>query len=249
MCTDANSAINTLITPRSSETTRHQLGSNRNNLLRVCMGPTVTSADRVHKPATLCLINTRSLHSNANIICDYVLEHYLAIVCVTETWLTLRDANSCTSTIPGYTLEHIPRCNRSGGGVGVLFKDGLRLASSKPWPADSFECVEVELCGLTASSALRLFVIYRPPSPGRYARPFSTFLLEFRDLVAYACMQQAGLALLGDFNVKYGNGENKDARDFTALLVDSNLIQLVSSAIALSRETFSTWSLHQLLTP
>ena len=150
-------------------------------------------------------------------------------MCVTETWLTLRDANSCTSIIPGYTLEHIPRCNRSGGGVGVLFKDGLRLASSKPWLADLFECVEVVLCGLTASSALRLFVIYRQPS-GRYARPFSTFLLEFRDLVAYACMQQAGLALLGDFNVKYGNGDNKDPHDFTALLEDSNLIQLVSSA-------------------
>ena len=119
---------------------------------------TVTSADCVHKKATLCLINTRSLSSNANIICDYVLEHDLDIVCVTETWLSLHDANSCTSTIPGYTLEHIPRCNRSGGGVGVLVKDGLRLASPKPWPADSFECVEVVLNGLTASSALRLFV-------------------------------------------------------------------------------------------
>ena len=81
------------------------------------------------------------------------------IVCVTETRLSVRDANSCTSTIPGYTLEHIPRCNRSGGGVGVFFKDGLRLASSKPWPADSFECMEVVFNGLTASSALRLFVI------------------------------------------------------------------------------------------
>ena len=30
--------------------------------------------------------------------------------------------------------------------------------------------------------------------------------------------------------MKYGNGDNKDARDFAALLEDSNLIQLVSSA-------------------
>ena len=155
VCNVANSAINSLITPRSGETKRHQLGSNKNNLLRVYMVLTVTSADCVHKKATLCLINTRS---NANIICDYVLEHDLDIVCVTETWLSLHDANSCTSTIPGYTLEHIPRCNISGGWVGVLVKDGLRFASSKPWPADSFECVEVVLNGLTASLALRLFV-------------------------------------------------------------------------------------------
>ena len=67
VCNEANSAINTLITLRSGETTRHQLGSNKNNLLRVYMGPTVTSADRVDKPAALCLINTRSLRSNANI--------------------------------------------------------------------------------------------------------------------------------------------------------------------------------------
>ena len=141
VCNVANSAINSLITPRSGETMRHQLGSNKNNLLRVYMVPTVTSADRVHKKATLCLINTRSLISNANIICDYVLEHDLDIVCVIETWLSLRDANSW-----GWR------------GVGVLVKDGLRFASSKPWPADSFECMEVVLNGLTASSALRLFV-------------------------------------------------------------------------------------------
>ena len=35
VCNVANSAINSLITPRSVETMRHQLGSNKNNLLRV----------------------------------------------------------------------------------------------------------------------------------------------------------------------------------------------------------------------
>ena len=139
------------------------------------MVPTVTSADRVHKPATLCLINTRALRTNANIIFDYVLEHDLDIVCVTETWLSLRDASSCTSTIPGYTREHIPRCNRRGGGVGVLFKDGLRLASSKPWPADSFEGVDVVLNGLTASSALRLFVISGHHRMDATRRPFPPY--------------------------------------------------------------------------
>ena len=61
------------------------------------------------------------------------------------------------------------------------------------------------------------------------------YLGGVQDLVAYASMQQTGVSLLGDFNVKYGNGDNTDARDFAALLEDSNLILMVSSATHIKR--------------
>ena len=39
-----------------------------------------------------------------------------------------------------------------------------------------------------------------------------------------------GLIILGDFNVHYGNGDDKDARDLAAILNDINLQQLVTSS-------------------
>ena len=67
--------------------------------------------------------------------------------------------------------------------------------------AESFECVEVVLFGSSVASAVRLFVLYRPPSSGRLSKPFALFLHEFGDLIIYATAKQAGLAILGDFNV------------------------------------------------
>ena len=49
-------------------------------------------------------------------------------------------------------------------------------------------------------------------------------------LSLYATAEQAGLAILGDFNVPYGKANNKDAGDLATLISDSNLKQHVLSA-------------------
>ena len=207
----------------------HQYGVNNNNIRRICLVPIAHQETR--KATKLGLLNARSLRSNYNIICDYVLEHDIDIICLTETWLTPNDDIITQAIIPqGYIIEHIPRSTRRGGGVGVLFKNTLRLESAKMWHAESFECVEVELFGSSVASAVRLFVLYRPPSSGRLSKPFALFLQELGDLIIYATVKQAGLAILGDFNVPYGKANNKDAGDLATLISDSNLKQHVLSA-------------------
>ena len=95
----------------------------------------------------------------------------------------LKNKNKCYSTRREALLS---RSTRRGGGVGVLFKNTLRLESAKMWHAESFECVEVVLFGSSVASAVRLFVLYRPPSSGRLSKPFALFLQEFGDLIIYA---------------------------------------------------------------
>ena len=51
-----------------------------------------------------------------------------------------------------------------------------------------------------------------------------------RDLIICATAKQAGLTILGDFNVPYGKANNKDAGDLATLISDSNLKQHVLSA-------------------
>ena len=93
-----------------------QTGSNASNLL------TGKTDNRVMS-AKLALINAQSVRNKADMTVDYVVEHDFDIVCFTETWLSGNDAASIAAITPdGYDFRHLPRPNRRGGGVGILFK-------------------------------------------------------------------------------------------------------------------------------
>ena len=205
-----------------------QMGVDSSNLVQLI---TPVSALDSCTAATLGLLNVRSLRNKADFITDYACKNDIDILCMTETWLTDNDASLISAIVPhGYKFQHLPRNDRRGGGVGVLFKASFHLALSKPWPAESFECLEVMLRGSSVAAALRIFVVYRPPSSGRKSKPFRLFLEEFGELLERVSIKKTGLVILGDFNVHYGNGDDKDARDLAAILNDINLQQHVTSS-------------------
>ena len=111
-----------------------------------------------------------------------------------------------------------------------MLKLSFRVDMVKPWRAGSFECLELVFRGPSVPSTLRLFVIYRQPSSGCKATPFRLFLDEFSHLLEHVSIKQTGLIILGDFNVHYGNVDDKNASDFAAILNDTNLQQHVKSA-------------------
>ena len=82
----------------------------------------------------------------ANLIKKHVVEHNYDIVALTETWLTQDDqADINVLTASGYSLCHLPRANKRGGGVGVLFKSTLSKISETPLTTDTFEGLSVTL--------------------------------------------------------------------------------------------------------
>ena len=171
-----------------------QTGVNKTNLL------TIKPVNEVHS-AKLCLLNARSVCNKADYFIDYVTDHDIDVLCITETWLQ-RDNTASVSTITprGYLFEHVARSNQRGGGVGFLFTASFTLDHSKVWPTSSFECIDIQLRCNAIPSTLRLFVIYRPPSSSPNSQPFATFLSEFRHIVE--CVgTKCGIIILGDFNI------------------------------------------------
>ena len=62
------------------------------------------------------------MRNKAEFIRDYTVDHDLEIVCVPETWLLTSDTAVINALTPvGYNLRHLPRSERRGGGVGVLY--------------------------------------------------------------------------------------------------------------------------------
>ena len=69
----------------------------------------------------MCLLNAQSVCNKTAALSDYILEHDLDIVALTETWLSNTDKHKKTIgelSLPGYDFYHVPRLNRSGGGGG-----------------------------------------------------------------------------------------------------------------------------------
>ena len=99
---------------------------------------------------TMCLINAQSVRNKVPQLTDYIIEHDFDIVAITETWLnntTDDDQIIRAMQIPGYTFIHVTRVHHSnissrGGGVALLYKRIMQLASKYSWKAKSFELLK-----------------------------------------------------------------------------------------------------------
>ena len=158
----------------------HQAGVNVNNLTQV---PITIEPTKLN----LGEMNCRLVKNKAVYVSDYILEHRLDCVALTETWLK-SDGNDCVTTsalVPeGYKLLHVPRSGKRGGGVAVICREQYKMKVETTITATSFESMTVLVT--IASYTLRLIVIYRIPPSQQNKLAKSTFLTQFTDLVEHA---------------------------------------------------------------
>ena len=104
----------------------------------------------------------QSLRNKSLQLCDYIIEHDIDVMILTESWI--RDDEQVIigeSAPPGYSFLNIPRpTSARGGGIAVLFKTQLQLrVRTNPCNTTYFEST----CITDNVGRLNLVVIYRPP--------------------------------------------------------------------------------------
>ena len=132
-------------------------------------GDTVTTINPTVKPEVkLGVMNARSVANKLDYVFDHIIDNNLDIVALTETWLSNEEVNNrrvvMECSTHGFTLHHVPRnSGRTGGGVGVLINDRVKLVTRlEPInKAVSFESMEMIIT--IVSISIRLVVIYRMP--------------------------------------------------------------------------------------
>ena len=93
-------------------------------------------------------------------------------------------------------------------GVALLYKSNMKLASKSSWKAKSFENIEVTL---TASSTVKLAVVYRPPPSKRNKSTVGLFMTEFQDFLKRHTVKSQNILIVGDVNFHYEDPSNADA--------------------------------------
>ena len=179
------------------------------------------------KLVTFCLMNSKSVRNKTESITDYIIEKDIDMCAFTETWLNDQDHVKIGELIPpGYSFIHVPRPERQGGGVGLLYKSNLDIRSVHSDKLDSFEHQELLLVSGTVS--FRVLIIYRPPNSSDHYVPSSVFFDEFAELVGHCTVETGNLLICGDFNFHIDDKNDRDASSMLELCDSLNLQQHVS---------------------
>ena len=168
--------------------------------------------------ACALLFNPRSVNNKVDLVKDLVVSQDSDIAFLVESWLfpsqdfidkyatqvlpvsTGRDNHIIKSLIPrGYKLLHIPRVDRTGGGVAILHKSSVKIS---PQPSSttqtSFEYMEV--ISKFNSEHIRFVLVYRPPPSSENGLTVPLFLNEFSILLEELTITNHKTVILGDFN-------------------------------------------------
>ena len=122
------------------------------------------------------LINFRSVVKKIADVKVELSDHNLHVFALTETWL--KEGDDMTQNqlcLKGYTIASMPRVDRAGGGIALIYKSDIKLKAKKVYSYTSMECAELIIC--LPTTLINLCIIYQPPN---------TSILDFcNDLTDY----------------------------------------------------------------
>ena len=126
----------------------------------------------------------------------------------------------------GWDIFSCPRGDRGGGGIGILFRDGIVLRQCPvKTKYKSFQVQEVLISD--RDQPKRLCNIYRPPYTPKSRLTEATFLSEFGDYLSDLVMKQGTPIIAGDLNFQVQDDTNFYSRKLLELLDSFDLQQRV----------------------
>ena len=174
-----------------------------------------------NKEFTSCLMNAHSLCNKTLIVKEFVVDYKVDLLGITETWLHVEGSEVTIGELcpSGHRLLHPPRSAGRGGGVGLLYKQGI--GSKIRLFEHSFTLFECIVFTFVARKCLRVIVVYH--SPG--CAPVGVFLEEFSSLLQETVICPEELLIYGYFNFHMDDKADWDTTRFGELLDLFNLKQ------------------------
>ena len=223
------SPIDVISKQRSADrSTKHQNGVNYRNLVKI-----ECNISEKDKPKTLKfgVVNARSVCNKVDIISDIIYSEKLDILAICETWITDESKHILDQIRPSdYTVLHIPRQEKRGGGVGIICKSTLKPGQDNSTTFDSFEHVIIR----TTFKHTRLTIVnlYRPPSSS-----LGQFFEDLASLLDELCTSTTPILICGDFNIHVQNDTDANKKRLDDILFRYDLSQHVKGPTHTSGNT------------
>ena len=186
-------------------------GVNKSNLTRVY---NETSLDT---KVTIGCVNVRSLRNKTADFIDNIMDDNYDLCMITETWLDDTDDVIVAEATPtGFVLDHLPRVDRTGGGVGLLCRQSFRPQRQPIKQMKTFEYCEWTL--KIMSEAMLVVVVYRPPYSEKHPYSVSDFVEDFSLYLETVITLPYKIIIGGDFNIHTDIIENDNSKKFGDML-------------------------------
>ena len=142
----------------------------------------------------------------------------LDLLSVTESWLTSHDSITIadlTNSLEDYTVYHLPRSTRRGGGPAVIARKGLHVLRNKSCVLSSFEHFDLTIT--SGDKVSRLVTVYRPPPSKKNGFTVERFFFsEFSALSDELTVTSYQFLLCGDFNFHVDDNLNENTKTFSS---------------------------------
>ena len=177
----------------------------------------------------LALVNARSIRNKTQDLLHHSITKDLDACVVTETWLNKDDSPTVAALqTGGYDFQHVPRSKPNrGGGLGILYKEGVKVTKIKSANFPTFEMCLWKI--YVKHTEFVLVAIYRPPYSAKHKKTVPMFINEFSDVLTdiLATCNNDRLIIVGDFNIHTENSNDSDARAFNDALSNFDCVQHV----------------------
>lgn len=206
------------------------------NLKRIKFDKTLNLSNRGNT-LKLSTANTRSIRSKSSEVTQHIFEEKIDICVITETWLQTDGDSHIRGelTQDGYSLDDVPRLNRQGGGIALLYRDNIKVTRSTSTVFQSFECAEWRLSFNNFVSYV--IGIYRPPYSEKHPVILAKFITEFTQLLESIVLKTEPVIIMGDFNIHLDNVTDCYSKQFNQCLQSFGLIQHVVNPTHVSGHT------------
>ena len=175
--------------------------------------PCDTSVKQPYNKINIATVNMRSIRNKCNAYLEHLIDNKIDLCLVTETWLKETDGKVLgTLRSNGFEFDSCPRPDRTGGGIGLSYRENLKVRRVKANSQRSFESAEwIVTCARTTAAVVG---VYRPPSSTANQANVTTFIEEMEEYLTDILADHKNIFMLGDFNLHINDDTDADAKKF-----------------------------------
>ena len=219
--------INTVISNRSF----HDISTSHDNIKGACIeNLTYVSTNSLQvqsKHFKVISFNAQSCRNKTHEIHDLILDSDCDLVFMTETWLKESGDDPLIKELVPSTFDilFLPRLNRTGGGVAIIYKRSLKIQTYQlDRSPKSFEYCSLKV--MTSDVSLYCACVYRPTRSEINRQSVNVFLEEFNNFLD-SINKQNKVHICGDINIHVDNIDDPSSKKLKLLLDDHHLKQII----------------------